>query len=912
LVKFINDATDPNACFLNYWPASLDHALPEWADSSFLLHHDTTSADFEEGSLSHFWHTMSQDSFCFYGDVYDTVYEPAYQTGYYQNNYSSTGGPDGASGYVIWEALTTIDNVVDFSEYDTNPQDGVVEAIQVVFRNWPDHSEGLASLGRICDPDSIASWPIVTNDSVWDPSVSCSIAVSIGEYSGTRQKVINNLGALAVMCHEWGHRMGLHHYQTGEWGLMSPSSSGISMCAPERLFLDWITPREISYAGGNVRDTLSDALSTGDIVKVVVDTFSTYSQEEQTDYRAYFLIENRQPVTFFDKPQLGYPSQCHGETPGWGLLVTEVYTKSSGVVMRLQSADGRYITDYVSPNWLYGEPDAFWGNNNLDVDKVGVARDAFNEVYNNTFAPYTNPNSYIKICAEEDCPSDTVNSGFAMCNVRRCPADTTQMIADFYFGQPEAEIVNPTTWAGRVILDRDLAISDHLELTPGSVIWIADNVDYMGSGHDTEKVEIVIHSGGQIDINGETENMVSLAPDTSESWTTASCTAGDWYGVEVLDDGMAIIEYCDIGYGVQGIRDSSGTVSIEDCNIHHCAHSGICVEDANTTIATSTIADCDTFGVYVSGTESALIRSCTLEDNPVHVRTADADLDLGDMATASPGNAGWNTFAGGDTCVSNTDADTLLAQGNHWDSNNADTVASRMSGAVLYDPWLPLPPDSVSSDLSYVKVVDGSGAKLDFVRGLTPLGDGSDFIVRFALFDLSEEPIEGLDAQFLYTTVESDTMGPSCECGGCEGYFNTSSACVNAPYLFYCQPSNDTLFATQSTDASGISEMVDNQMGGAAWLELRGYVGPLQIGKPDTTRVNSPDLIPCGNFNGIVDGSDFVEFGKSYNKNAWYGDYVDSDPCTLETVTYPTFKVDGSDFGWFTDRYSPRDTCSCE
>ena len=74
LVKFRDDNSNPNDCWTLYWPDSLGTTLPEWARDSSLIHPDTTSDNFVEGSLSDFWDTMSQGQYCFYGDVYDTVY----------------------------------------------------------------------------------------------------------------------------------------------------------------------------------------------------------------------------------------------------------------------------------------------------------------------------------------------------------------------------------------------------------------------------------------------------------------------------------------------------------------------------------------------------------------------------------------------------------------------------------------------------------------------------------------------------------------------------------------------------------------------------------------------------------------------------------------------------------------------
>jgi hypothetical protein len=362
-VKFSDD-TYNDSCY-NYWPSARGDTLPSWAMGDSLIHSDTTTEDFIEGSLSHFWHAMSQDSFCYYGDVYPRVFIPPNGSWYYTYDYNWE--------YLNWYILTQIDtqgyagaDTVDFSQYDNNPRDGVVDAIQICYRRWPQGhdppGQGYAKLADSGWP-STCTWPIVTNDSLWieEEGESSYVAVIIEPYgsdeyegSGTTQEVIVTRHiALQVMAHEWGHYLIGYYHPTswaGCWCLMDENGGGIAMCGLERLLLDWVTPLELDMDSDTTGVTLGDALTTGDLVKVLADTSSAEGKE------SYYLIENRQPVSYYDKPDTTYPSNCDIETPGRGILVSEVYwlkyLNQEYTYLDVKCADGRFNRS----SW---EPDAF-------------------------------------------------------------------------------------------------------------------------------------------------------------------------------------------------------------------------------------------------------------------------------------------------------------------------------------------------------------------------------------------------------------------------------------------------------------------------------------------------------------------------------------------------------------------------
>jgi len=260
---------------------------------------------------------------------------------------------------------------------------------------------------------------------------------------------------------------------------------------------------------------------------------------------------------------------------------------------------------------------------------------------------------------------------------------------------------------------------------------------------------------------------------------------------------------------------------------------------------------------------------------------------------------------GGDSCVSYRTAgqDTLLAHGNFWGSSDDDTVASRMDALVDYDPWLPVPPDSIHPDSSYALTQRSHSQELaadDFVRSLCPEGcdAASDFEVDCLVRTLVLNGVEGLDPRFVYLTLSLDDTAPPTLCPLAD---DQGSACE-----FWCA-SEDTVFGVDSTDASGTTVILKDRISGRARVILQLYVGPLVCGEPDIVWVNSFDIVRSGNSDSCVDLSDMASFSAAvtnWNQNGegtWWCDFVPvaTDVCIVSEQAYVSYAITLGDIAAF-------------
>jgi M6 family metalloprotease-like protein len=927
------------------WPNALDLSeKPTWGDSLI----DTAATDpLTRGSLTHFFWEMSAGKHLLVGDIYDSVIVPPYTGEHYDTSQTLYYNKIRAAN---WDVLQLLDNDpnVDFSNYDHNPEpNDTLDVIFLVYRWWP-WGSGFTGWAGLFSENADSS--IVVDDSI--------VVVGRQYGSGVCLEGLSLFDSRGVASHEYAHllfgpgqpAMVVDHWnEPDRFGLMAGGQdAGNSMSAFERMRLSWVQPETLHATEDHWEVTLGDMVTEGDVCLIPVADSSDGGGSPV--YTEYFLLENRQRKSYYEGDFCC--DTCRWWLPGTGLLVTHVLLDLRGhrpldfspKQMDVECADGVYdwgcwVGD-ITP--LEPEPECggdwiqhgtgCWGGSGGHADPF----DTFNEANGATFAPYTLPNSDRCLFDLADtCPGlisrfkQSISTGIGVINVET--QSDSSMTFDVVFDMEAGKLCTTTTWSGFILLDGDVTVEsgDTLIIEPGTTVRLADSTDTMQSGLDSERIEIIIE--GTLSAEGTNGNFVRFAPDSC-NWNVAFPESipypDSWYGIVVKNGGEASLKHCDIGYGVDAVTvDGAASVTIDSCYIHDNSRAGVCIEDGNPNIEWTTIADNDSFGVFVAATDSARMRFCVLDSNTTHVRTADKDLDLGNMAWPGPGpgNAGWNAFTAGTTCLQNTDAsaDSLLAHGNYWGSDDSSTVASQISGNVDYEPWLSISPGSISQDSSYAIVVDEEGNETDFVRGLCPIDHEewgcpeSDsltaFILRFCVKQQSGQAVAGLDPRFLFATLESDTLGPACGCGGCLGWCDSTEVVPESTYSFCCQPNDDVLFATDITDANGISDFVDCQVGGAARLKILAHAGPITIGDTVTVWINSVDLVPCGDPDGYVSGPDFAAFGKAYGDTAWWADFVDQDPCYPGGQRKPRYLILGPEFAHFASHYHGGEThCSCD
>lgn len=212
---------------------------------------------------------------------------------YYANGQSG----DSTLWEALREALNTLDQVVDFSQYDSN-NDGFIDSIAFI------HSGYGAEWGGT-DVDGTA-----TADRIWshrwaiqNPEWTSNEGVRVSSYHispGLWGTSGSNIGRIGVIAHETGHFFGLPDlYDTdgggsgiGSYGLMANSwdFSGSQLCPPHfspwsKMQLGWINPVNISQSG---EYTIGQS-ETNNEYFVITDGYPS---------NEYLLIENRQNAGF--------------------------------------------------------------------------------------------------------------------------------------------------------------------------------------------------------------------------------------------------------------------------------------------------------------------------------------------------------------------------------------------------------------------------------------------------------------------------------------------------------------------------------------------------------------------------------------------------------------------------------------
>ena len=351
------------------------------------------------GSISHFYDTMSLGRLRLRGRVAPLQYEASQAA----QAYTAVNAVErGDFARFVEEILQGADADIDFSRFDADGPDGVpdsgdddgfVDALFIVLPRVPPNflvggATGFGNLGLAAD--------FVTDD-----RGAAGQPIRISPRQGTIQQGADFAEAAGVICHEFGHVLGLPDlFNTaflraedpapaddsagiGHWGLMGWGATGWkgddgpnSFSAWSRLQLGWAQVQTVGQLQEEI--ALEDVGRNGRLQRILL------SNQE------YFLLEyRRRSSTYYDR-----------RIPGEGLLIWHIDGRSLSHQVDLECADGKWL-DAGFP--AGGFADSLLGGDNLDFwahdgaytsdhqGNRGDATDPFDGIRFTAFTPQTNP-----------------------------------------------------------------------------------------------------------------------------------------------------------------------------------------------------------------------------------------------------------------------------------------------------------------------------------------------------------------------------------------------------------------------------------------------------------------------------------------------------------------------------------------
>ena len=194
---------------------------------------------------------------------------------------------------VVEAVRIATDAGVDLSPYDNNA-DGTIDNISIIVAGYNEAEGG---------PEN-SIWPhysALENSSKYSGKF-LSGYLMISEYRSSGGKVQAGIG---TYCHEFGHALGLpdlydtqrDRYTVGYWDIMCSGSYNNNGSTPpsytafERFMLGWLTPQQVSTAGGH---TLAPIETGNEALLIAAETHNMNAGNPNPT--EYFLLENRQSI----------------------------------------------------------------------------------------------------------------------------------------------------------------------------------------------------------------------------------------------------------------------------------------------------------------------------------------------------------------------------------------------------------------------------------------------------------------------------------------------------------------------------------------------------------------------------------------------------------------------------------------
>ena len=319
-----------------------------------------------EGSVRDYFLAQSDGKFDLTFDVVGPVTVSRNQA-YYGNNKNNTDGNDEHPAEMVIEALSLVNNAVDFSKYDWD-NDDEVDQVYVIYAG---QGEADGGAGNTIWPHE---WTLLSASRNGDGTGRQTLdGVKINTYAcGSELNGENLLAGIGTLCHEFSHCLGYPDFYNTDggkgqgmyvWDLMDTGCYVWGGYMPsgytsyERWMAGWKTPIELT---STVAITGMEGLQNGG------DTYVIYNKGNRNEY---YLLENRQ-LTGWD---------THLKAPGLLILHVDYDAEAWSTnkvnnnpdhqrmtwipadnVYDINSETGKYTFDGTSSDpFPYGEVNAF-------------------------------------------------------------------------------------------------------------------------------------------------------------------------------------------------------------------------------------------------------------------------------------------------------------------------------------------------------------------------------------------------------------------------------------------------------------------------------------------------------------------------------------------------------------------------
>lgn len=480
-VRFADDDRPGNPCLNDRgWPLyPSPETLPTYA------HHllaPTPKPPFADSTLTAYFYEQSEHRYILYGTVYPEVLTSTHpRTWYHRKNGKGYG-------YLAQEVLARIDPKVDFTQYDTNPKDGVLDQVFIVIRSDPAATfTGVAHLGGA---DAVAGRPAKTTlafDGVqfhWARSGSYIIHERPGH-------ILTQPYMVRLMAHEFGHHLWnsrgafaghLPAIRTNDvpangtnrigYVLMAGRGGGLDMRGDElispieRELLGWTTPALLDRPGPV---TLGDAYTTGAFKKIVLADGNPATPDPA------LYVSNRQRIGPFDQRRIHRKKGCN--TYDMGLL------RTTGLLVQMGLQNGRRMAVDVLPadNTL-----------ELSIQNDTYTGDLYGPSTRTQLTPWTRPST---------ARHDGIPSWVGLDRIRYTGGPNGEMAFDFQPDFRASPVIRAPSWMGQET--SGYAFTAPVEVTNQATLYLtADTLTFNGGVRLDSGTRLDIAAGARLYLNG--------------------------------------------------------------------------------------------------------------------------------------------------------------------------------------------------------------------------------------------------------------------------------------------------------------------------------------------------------------------------------------------------------------------------